>query len=168
LDFLGTIKLVNYIRSEVRAGNTKLSPLKTSFEDEKYLKPVLVDDSLLYSLDDLDDETTGMVGSGSEVSSMARRLGELEDLLARMQIQFAAYKEEVEKTMATQLNDESPDLPLASSKFYATENSESGGHSQEDEESYFKSYSFNRMLRRPSPSLMLMLVDRYTRIHAQR
>lgn len=53
LDFLDTIKLVNYIRGETKAG---IQPLelseKTVFEDEKYLQPVLEDDALLYSLHD--------------------------------------------------------------------------------------------------------------------
>ncbi|MCJ1284612.1 hypothetical protein MMC26_003946 [Xylographa opegraphella] len=55
LDFLESIKLVNYIRAEVIRGNTTLKiTSKQTFNDDKYLQPVLEDDALLFSLDDLE------------------------------------------------------------------------------------------------------------------
>ena len=54
MDYFETIKLVNYLRSEAKAGN--FSPnvsRKNIFTDEKYLKPVLEDDALLYHIDEL-------------------------------------------------------------------------------------------------------------------
>lgn len=60
LDFLDTIKLVNYVRSSVKDGNTTPDvSSKEKFQDEAYLKPVLEDDALLYSLDDIEDEESG-------------------------------------------------------------------------------------------------------------
>lgn len=58
LDFLGTIRLVNYIRSEVKRGNTTpdLSS-KQLFESEDCLQSVLEDDALLFSLGDFEDDT---------------------------------------------------------------------------------------------------------------
>lgn len=56
LDFYSTLRLINYIRSEVAAGNTKpdcSSP--QTWMDDKYMQPVLEDDALLYSIDDLAD-----------------------------------------------------------------------------------------------------------------
>ncbi|KAK4696738.1 hypothetical protein P7C71_g1240, partial [Lecanoromycetidae sp. Uapishka_2] len=53
LDFLSTVKLVNYIRSKTKAAVKALDlSERTVFEDEKYLQPVLEDDALLYSLQD--------------------------------------------------------------------------------------------------------------------
>jgi protein arginine N-methyltransferase 3 len=53
LEFLDLIRLVNYIRSEAMMGNLKPDvSSKTQFEDEKYLKPVLEDDAVLFSLED--------------------------------------------------------------------------------------------------------------------
>jgi protein arginine N-methyltransferase 3 len=47
------MKLVNYIRSEVKAGNLAPNVSNASaFQDQKYLLPVLEDDPLLYSLHD--------------------------------------------------------------------------------------------------------------------
>ncbi|MCJ1435285.1 hypothetical protein MMC27_004657 [Xylographa pallens] len=55
LDFLESIKFVNYIRAELLRGITTLEiTSKQAFEDDKYLQPVLEDDALLFSLDDLE------------------------------------------------------------------------------------------------------------------
>ena len=56
LDFLGMIKLVNYIRLEVKAGNgVPRLATNAEFEDDRYLKPAIEDDALLYNLHDLAD-----------------------------------------------------------------------------------------------------------------
>ena len=53
LELLEMVKLVNYIRSETREGRRSLDvSTKAIFEDDSYLKPVLDDDPLLYSLED--------------------------------------------------------------------------------------------------------------------
>ncbi|GAB1739670.1 hypothetical protein NU219Hw_g4614t1 [Hortaea werneckii] len=56
LDFYSTLRLINYIRSQVASGNAKpdcSSP--QAWMDDKYMQPVLEDDALLYSIDDLAD-----------------------------------------------------------------------------------------------------------------
>ena len=59
LDFFATIQLVNYVRSQVRQGVTVVdfatASSGTPWTDEKYLQPVLEDDALLYSIDELAD-----------------------------------------------------------------------------------------------------------------
>ncbi|MCJ1403098.1 hypothetical protein MMC11_006321, partial [Xylographa trunciseda] len=58
LDFLESIKFTNYIRAEVLRGTTTFKiTSKQLFENNKYLQPVLEDDALLYSLDDLEPAT---------------------------------------------------------------------------------------------------------------
>lgn len=62
LDFYQTIKLVNYIRSEVANGNASTTKLpnvsdKSLWADDKYLQPALEDDALLFSLDELLEES---------------------------------------------------------------------------------------------------------------
>ncbi|KAM7262564.1 hypothetical protein ACFE04_000247 [Oxalis oulophora] len=61
LDFYGGFKLINYIRTQVSENRSwrmvDYESLKLALEDEKYLKPYLQDDSLLYSfVDDEDNE----------------------------------------------------------------------------------------------------------------
>ncbi|KAI7534873.1 hypothetical protein KC331_g12323 [Hortaea werneckii] len=56
LDFYSTLRLINYIRTQVASRNTKpdcSSP--QAWMDDKYMQPVLEDDALLYSIDDLAD-----------------------------------------------------------------------------------------------------------------
>ncbi|PGH03750.1 protein arginine N-methyltransferase 3 [Blastomyces parvus] len=146
LDFLGTIRLVNYIRSEVKAGNS--TPDVTSaalFDDERYLRPVLEDDALLYNLDDLAEESDldqkagGKDGSGlkeAESTDPTSRIRELEDELERMRSDFEEYKAIVKRSLDKELNSavsgaaEKPE-PSGSGKFH------------EAESGYFTSYSYN-------------------------
>ncbi|KAK4948910.1 Ribosomal protein arginine N-methyltransferase rmt3 [Elasticomyces elasticus] len=57
LDFIATIQLINYIRSEVKSGLTSLNPDLNPdvFKQDKYMQPILEDDALLYSVDELAD-----------------------------------------------------------------------------------------------------------------
>ncbi|KAL9638234.1 MAG: hypothetical protein Q9164_001685 [Protoblastenia rupestris] len=65
LELLEMVKLVNYIRSETREGRRSLDvSTKAIFEDDCYLQPVLDDDPLLYSLEDV----IANDGPSSEVS----------------------------------------------------------------------------------------------------
>lgn len=132
LDFLETIKLVNYVRSEVKAGNMTPAVSKAKIEDDAYLKPVLEDDALLYSLEDvLEEETPG--------DETGRRVLELQEDLERLQNQFSEYRLAVQKSMEEQLSKEDEGLPPSSddpsvkkpSKFEAAESD------------YFSSYSYN-------------------------
>ncbi|KAE8145925.1 S-adenosyl-L-methionine-dependent methyltransferase [Aspergillus avenaceus] len=135
LDFLGTIKLVNYIRTQVKNGNT--SPdvsSKSNFEDEIYLKPVLEDDALLYSLDDIEDQDEE-VPTGTEAG---RRVTELQEDLERLQSQFSEYRIAVQKSMEEQLSKE--DEKLESSP-QSTQRSFNKAH--EIDSDYFSSYSYN-------------------------
>ena len=108
LDYIGTAKLVNYIRSEVKNGNIPpdLSS-KTVFQDQRYLQPVLEDDALLYSLDDLDgnfsvqgstiDLKREVISKGPEVEpeqviAVLARAKRLETELELLKKQFSEHK----------------------------------------------------------------------------
>lgn len=57
LDFYATLRLINYIRSS-HATNPSQTPDCSHpklWMDDKYMQPVLEDDALLYSIDDLAD-----------------------------------------------------------------------------------------------------------------
>lgn len=54
LDFYGTIKLVNYIRTATLQGVTRVdTSMPNQWSDDKYLQPALENDALLFSLDEL-------------------------------------------------------------------------------------------------------------------
>ncbi|RMD44500.1 hypothetical protein DV735_g740, partial [Chaetothyriales sp. CBS 134920] len=127
LDDLEKIKLINYIRAEVKKGNTKPKiESKAVFDDDKYLQPVLVDDAVLYSLEDVLPSVT------------ADDLDETETLrqqLATLKGQFDSYRNDVHKVLIQQIGDEvEPTRPAASETSKKT--------SRIDEE-YFQSYAYN-------------------------
>ncbi|KAN0119885.1 putative ribosomal protein arginine N-methytransferase rmt3 [Hyaloscypha variabilis] len=138
LDFYGSIKLVNFIRSQVHSGN-KVSPeiSQQDLEDEKYLKPVLEDDALLFSLDELPDVMEGVQGTnGKEVSNgsveVVSRVSELEEELRRIQLQFDNYRASVSETLDDRWNEK------ATSGSAGTEQEK-----RDDDSHYFSSYSYN-------------------------
>ena len=80
---------MNYIRSEVRKGNTNPDvSSKERFSDDTYLVPILEDDAVLYSLEDLDPAISETLNSkpaedliasselSPEVASMIEQLQE--------------------------------------------------------------------------------------------
>ena len=113
LDYIGTVKLVNYIRSEVKIGNT--SPDVSSqacFQDQQYLQPVLEDDALLYSLDDLAENFSILQSTFDleyEMASESPKAGyeqpaatlerakALENKLKLLQTQFSEHKMAVDR-----------------------------------------------------------------------
>ncbi|KAI5306588.1 hypothetical protein KEM56_000173 [Ascosphaera pollenicola] len=136
LEFLDTIKLVNYIRSEVKAGNTKPDCSSVArFEDDKYLAPVLEDDALLYNLEDISDEDV----TNEPAQSDARRVRDLEAELERIRGDFAEYKLMVKKTLDKELEKSPESVPKSQP---SAENPKSSKY-QEEESGYFKAYSYN-------------------------
>lgn len=136
LDFYGSIKLTNYLRSKTQSGEKPSESIsKADLEDEKYLKPVLEDDAFLFSLDDLPDivEQSSGSGKGREVESgpLVTRVSELEEELRRTQSQFENYRNAVNATLDERWN--KPAGPAATK--------EEG--KRDDDSQYFTSYSYN-------------------------
>ncbi|KAL4949447.1 S-adenosyl-L-methionine-dependent methyltransferase [Aspergillus filifer] len=137
LDFLDTIKLVNYIRSSVKDGN--LTPdvsSKEKFQDEIYLKPALEDDALLYSLDDIEDEDAEEAGG----NQAERQVIELQEELERLQLQFSEYRHAVQKSLEEQLAKEDEKLASAAPGQSATS---AANKAEEIDSDYFSSYAYN-------------------------
>ncbi|SZF00320.1 unnamed protein product [Blumeria hordei] len=112
LEFYDCIKLVNYIRTVTDDGKEIPSELsKSHFEDEKYLRPFLQDDAVLFSLDELPDISidpdTSTPLSGSSNSDLVARINELENELRMTQAQFNNYRETVSKTLDDRWHDNS-------------------------------------------------------------
>jgi type I protein arginine methyltransferase len=138
------VKLINYIRLEVKAGNKRPNWSNSdAFEDDKYLKPALEDDAILYSLDDVVD----IEGDDRLNVDKPKRQAEVEELreeLARLQNQFAAYREQVQKALENQFTAEKTDGTTT----FAGTSKESPpdpkkGKADDLEAGYFSSYSYN-------------------------
>ncbi|KAK2628023.1 hypothetical protein QTJ16_002669 [Diplocarpon rosae] len=141
LDFYGNIKLVNYIRSQVLSGKTVSSTVsQAEFEDDKFLKPVLEDDALLFSLDDLpkvtQDSQDASTDKGKDVSGdsgpLSARVIELEEELRRIQLQFENYRSTVSQTLDERWNASRSAGP-----------SDAREEKRDDDSHYFSSYSYN-------------------------
>ncbi|KKY14217.1 putative s-adenosylmethionine-dependent methyltransferase superfamily domain-containing protein [Phaeomoniella chlamydospora] len=135
-DLMKTRKeLVNYLRSEARQGRNYSAVTTTDvFADDDYLKPVLEDDPLLYSLDDLDDEPI----SGSTDDSTAQ-VEELRQQLQELKVQFAEYQEQVSKILQSQLESKESISPAVKPDPQPPRTSDHAVR----EFDYFDSYSYN-------------------------
>ncbi|PBP16703.1 arginine methyltransferase [Diplocarpon rosae] len=141
LDFYGNIKLVNYIRSQVLSGKTIPSNVsRAEFEDDKFLKPVLEDDALLFSLDDLPKVTEDSQGANTDKGKdpsgdsgpLSARVIELEEELRRIQLQFENYRSTVSQTLDERWNASGSAAP-----------SDAREEKRDDDSHYFSSYSYN-------------------------
>ncbi|KAH8601357.1 putative ribosomal protein arginine N-methytransferase rmt3 [Bisporella sp. PMI_857] len=134
--FYDNIKLVNFIRSQVHSGLPVSADItKNDFEDDKFLKPVLEDDALLISLDDLPELPSESERNKAEApSALAARVAELEEELRRIQTQFDNYRSTVEETLDERWNDKSKGPgPAPDEK----------EEKRDDDSHYFSSYSYN-------------------------
>ena len=146
LDFYGCIRLVNYLRSEIKSGRSVSSNISlTDFEAEEFLKPVLEDDALLFNLDDLpeiglEQRNTNLEYAGTDGSTrLLTRVAELEEELRKTQSQFSDYRITVMQTL---------DERWKESSLGADSNTSIGGvkeKKRDDDSHYFSSYSYNGM-----------------------
>ena len=175
LDFLESIKLVNYVRSVVKIENRiPVVSGKEDFEDSKYLYPFLEDDALLYSLDDLEHETedtsaqqpgpADLVQDGYPsnldknhtkiaVTASAKDLperipGSYETNLAASELSLELlHMDNVETTITTNKDVRSPER-------------------ENDDSHYYASYGYNGNWQMLSPRSTLLMDLRYPRDHA--
>ena len=136
LDFLGTVKLVNFIRSASQKNQTLPERISLSdFNDENYLKPILENDAVLFSLDDLlesagDSSPAVNADQTGTKESLQRHNKGLEEELESIRQAFASYRLAVEQTLDRRWGSDQDPVPTPSKK------SDPSG-------SYFESYANN-------------------------
>jgi type I protein arginine methyltransferase len=137
---------VNFIRSEVKAGKTPRDISKDDLKDDKYLQPVLEDDALLFSLDDIVEdgyptsEDGGVALNKDADASPSAKIAELEDQLQRLQSQFTDFKLATAKTLDERWaeKDTLPTRAPAGEKLKGAET-----EPKDEDSGYFESYSYN-------------------------
>ncbi|GAB7358883.1 hypothetical protein MBLNU230_g4106t1 [Neophaeotheca triangularis] len=142
LDFYGSVKLVNYIRSQVKEGQAKPEVSSSSFwQDDKYLQPAIEDDGLLFCLDELDDvlPDDGKGKAPVNGSGPDARVAELEAQLATLNTQFTDYRSRASEALEKRW--EERDAPQPEQRFTNAEEAEEAKY----EAGYFDSYSFNEI-----------------------
>ncbi|KAF5002285.1 hypothetical protein FGRMN_502 [Fusarium graminum] len=109
LDFHGAVKLVNFVRDHVKNGSSLPEKIVAKdLEDEKYLRPVLENDALIFSLDDI-LETINDQTDGSK--NLEARNRDLEEELEKLRDQFANYRLTVQQTLDKKWGDDSETAP---------------------------------------------------------
>lgn len=112
LDFHGAIKLVNLIRSRVRSGQAVTEDISAEdLADDQYLKPVLENDALLFSLDEVLEGEAGPENQAVTSEELQQRNKTLESELEALQSQFANYRLAVEQTLDKRWGDENTPGP---------------------------------------------------------
>ncbi|KAI9708878.1 MAG: hypothetical protein M1828_002582 [Chrysothrix sp. TS-e1954] len=145
LEFYDCIKLVNYVRWEVKNGMTRPDvSTKSLWTGEDYLQPALEDDALLFCLDEVLDqpttsgqveETDGGLVDSDETSSKApdatlSRVTQLEQQLSRLHIEYTDYRTSVAQTLDQRWSERDD----------KTTDKASG---EDDDKHYFESYANN-------------------------
>ncbi|KAF4977523.1 hypothetical protein FZEAL_5957 [Fusarium zealandicum] len=112
LDFHGAVKLVNFVRDHVKSGSPLPKDISgKDLDDEKYLQPVLENDALIFSLDDVLETISGDGAEGPKDSDAVARNRELEEELEKVRGQFASYRLTVEQTLDRRWGDDTEPAP---------------------------------------------------------
>ncbi|KAL1897567.1 Vesicle-mediated ER to Golgi transport protein [Ceratocystis pirilliformis] len=123
LDFHGAVKLSNYVRLMAQESNATLGDISADdLNDDLYLKPVLNNDGLLMSLDEIldeDDEANAELNtsppSDIPVAQLLKKNELLEEQLGKLTEQFASFRQTVAATLDKRWGDdvtsENPDKP---------------------------------------------------------
>ncbi|KAL9006754.1 MAG: hypothetical protein Q9188_000532 [Gyalolechia gomerana] len=116
LDTFGMIKLINYVRGQVNQGLFRPNLLPKNFlEGDEYLKPVMEDDALLYSIDDIFDyceQQEKSLPNGSAEATLSRE--EVQELLRQnkqLREQAIYYRSALQKTYLENLELKERSLP---------------------------------------------------------
>ncbi|ROT43354.1 methyltransferase domain-containing protein [Sodiomyces alkalinus F11] len=112
LDFHGTVKLVNFIRQQIHDGCPLPETITAeTIKDDRYLKPVVDDDALILSLDELDIDALDNEAASSAAENISSQdlvalNSRLEEELAAVKSQFANYRLAVEQTLERRWGDD--------------------------------------------------------------
>ncbi|KAJ8099172.1 S-adenosyl-L-methionine-dependent methyltransferase [Lipomyces tetrasporus] len=154
LDFFGKVKLINYVRSQVKAGNQpELNRPELFLEDSQFLKPTLQDDALLFGIQDDDSEEEeddpDVLYEKEQLAEVARENAErvkvLQKQLQELQFQFDEYKDIVRTVLNRDLDSDSgsdsgcgsPEGPSRASRKRV------GNKYSNEDDHYFESYAYN-------------------------
>ena len=142
---MGTVKLINYIRFEVKNGNLKPDVSSTEkFHDDSFLRPTLPEDSFLWSIGDLDEENDSETISQSNASvatpiDQDKRIEHLEAQLREAHANMAIMREMSGRLSELDMNEFDSEAGPSSKDAQKLKQ-----ELLENDSSYFDSYSYNR------------------------
>jgi len=139
LDFLGAVKLVNFVRDSVRQGRPLPSPITPQdIDSDDFLKPVLDNDAVLFSLDDVLEAVSAQAAEagGEQTVTLQKRNAELEAELEAIQSSFANYRLTVQETLDRRWGDDQDVTTKPAAQA-------SSAPARDNSAYYFESYAFN-------------------------
>jgi hypothetical protein len=162
LDFIETIKFINYIRSEAQKGNNNPKIEKTAFAADEYTRSPLDEDPLLWSLDDLPDADEPAGEAAPHNAADLARIAQLEDAIQRLQEVHLHHGEMIQRIMAETSSESESDkkATTAKPKKVVEETEVKDPNEARGDNGYFSGYSYNRKFPVPpfravSPPLSL-------------
>merc|ERR1712000_710414 len=102
LDFHGAIKLVNFVRSQAQKGEALPESIsKEDLSSDELLKPVLENDALLFTLDEVLEGADAEPSESADASAqgLLARNKALEEELETLRNQYEQYRLTVEQTL---------------------------------------------------------------------
>lgn len=164
LDFIGTVKLVNFIRHRVQEGRPLPAEItQGDIDDDAYLKPVLENDAVIFSLDEVlkFDQLSGgpqAQPSDDQVTILQARNRELEAELELVRNSFANYRLAAQQALDRRWSED--DTELGSVADPSANKTEKNGS-----DSYFESYAERGMLAAPFFGVYLDQTPEYSDLH---
>ena len=150
LDFHGAVKLVNYIRQCLKSGTPASSAISwEEINQDRYLQPVLENDAVIFSLDEILDSESDLGQDGRDEQSgpggsdapprvtLTAREKELINQLSKIQNEYSNYRLAVEETLDKRWAEQSANPDKQANSFDEEKNS---GY-----DDYFESYAANGM-----------------------
>ena len=142
------IKLINFVRAQVSQGLFRPDTSPERFlEGNDYLKPVMDDDALLYSIDDIFDlckkKPSMHLRDGSDETPFAKEdLDDLRQKCDQLREQVAYYRSALQTTYLEKM-----DLQGRNTEQTSERNSDDEANSrstkEKDDSHYFTSYAYN-------------------------
>jgi len=134
LEFMGLVKLVNYVRRSVSQGNTVPDLSASCFEDDYYLLPAMESDAVLYNLEEILAQSR---------SSATSKVEELQEQMTALQARFDAYREDVSKYLGDKFEKLGVDVHEDSDGEPVDLKSNMKTRLDQQDADYFQSYSGN-------------------------
>ncbi|KAL8735263.1 MAG: hypothetical protein Q9181_002875 [Wetmoreana brouardii] len=148
LDVFGMIKLINFVRAEVAQGRLRPNVMPANFlEGDRHLKPVIDDDALLYSVDEIFDVIKSQTNPLTNVPIQARMTQEEVQDMAKecneLREQVVYYRSALQKTYLENLELQERNFNEPSEQDVINGTTATSAREIENDSHYFSSYGYN-------------------------
>lgn len=150
------IKLINFVRTQVKQGLFRLNVSPETFlEGDTYLKPVIEDDALLYSIDEIFDiaerQTHSLPNGAAKTAYSQEQIQEMLRHIDQLREQAAYYRSALQKTYLEKL--ELLERTVSNESSADNKRDIVPARENDNDSHYFSSYAYNgQSLRATKPT----------------